>query len=120
MPVAAEVAESALCDAQHIGRVDDGCCGQPAPDELTREAGPGDTHVGPDIGALTESGDTHVGPGTGQQQPVAVLPVRAPAQLVHRPAGWGEGNFHALVPSSANMEIQMAFKTNLKVIDTRH
>ena len=96
-PVGAEVVEAALCDAQHIGRVEDGSgsggsgsggsgSGQPAPGE---QVVPGtgapptesaDTHVGPGTGAPpTESADTHVGTGHGESPtPAAHIPVRPP------------------------------------------
>ncbi len=70
LPVGAEVVEAALCDAQHIGRVEDGLGrGQAAPGE----------HVAPGTGAPpTESVDTHVGTGPGASPPAAHIPVRPP------------------------------------------
>jgi len=82
LPVGAEVAEAALCDAQHIGRVEDGCCGQAAHDEHVFEADPegagsADAHVGTGV-PPNESGETHV--GTAKQPPAAVIPVRPPTR----------------------------------------
>ena len=71
LPVGAEVVEAALCDAQHIGRVDDGSGGG--------QAAPGE-HVVPGTGAPpAESVDTHVGTGSGESPaPAAHIPVRPP------------------------------------------